>query len=214
MTKFGVRNQSLLMRQYLTIHNPPVADVDFVVDDTNISALAVGAVLTLAQAILPHTGRNLTLTVTDAASTTLSVTITAVGKDHFGRSISESITATGAATFTAGAKIFKDVESITITAMANNTTNDKVDVGFGNKLGLLAQVSAESQIDITRQLEDGTSGVTGLATVLAGSSTYVDRTNDALQAVGSGGSGAIATGDQFGIFIRHNHEDPDDRFRA
>ena len=213
MTKFGVRNQSLLMREFLTIHNPPIADVDFVVDDADISASVAGEDVTLTQAIIPHTGRNLTVAVTDASGTNLTVTATVVGKDHFGKSISETFTANGTPTVATGEKIFKDIESVTIDSIANNTTSDKLNIGFGNKLGLLAQVSAASQIDITRQLEDGTSGVTGLATVLAGSSTYVDRTYNALKAVGSGGSGAIATGDQFGIFIRHNHEDPDDRFR-
>lgn len=107
----------------------PAGDPDFLVDNADISAAAVSDVLTLAHNWLPM-GLSLFLTLTDAAATTLTVSVQIEGYDLQGNPITDTISATGAAPTTMGTKVFRNVSKVTITEISNGAASDKLDLGF------------------------------------------------------------------------------------
>lgn len=202
----GIPNNSTYYRKLVSLPFPGAADPDFVVNDEDISAAAVGDTFTILNARIPLTGRNITLTLTDASGTSLTMSVEVLGYDQFGNPIAETISATASAAGT-GAKIFVSITSVTVTAVANAAASDLANVGIGDKMGLPFKVGSNETATVTRTAS-GSAPVT-----FVDSSTYIDRTYSAIQAVGSGGSGALAATDCISVFAELDVTGPDDRFQ-
>lgn len=116
-------------------------------------------------------GRNVVVTVTHG-SAVVACSGTITGTDKYGRVITEawSVTAgTTSKTFT-GAKAFKSVVSISITA-AGDASADTIKLGTGNLLGLSYPAAAPK---IIAETQDGAAPTAG-ALVAASSSASADR---------------------------------------
>lgn len=119
---------------------PVLADVDRIV----ISAdMIVGAYALAAQ---PDVPRNITVTHTTVETGTDTLgTITIVGTDAFGETITEVITPTADSTVS-GALAFATVVSATGAGWAITGGNDTITIGVGTVLGLPLIVESASQI--------------------------------------------------------------------
>lgn len=197
-----VQRASALHNHCVNIPHPPIADVDWVLDAEDISAIAdnIETVFDATatgwnEGFLPQTGRNVTVTVTDAAAADLTATVIVEGKNQFDESISETFSGlTGAGGTSVGSKIFKEVTKIRFTG-ANMAASDLLDVGFGDRLGLPFLPHDETRVSISRVVVDTAAAGPAGATTFAGSTSLVDKNNGALVACGSGGSGAIVDDD-------------------
>lgn len=152
---------------------------------------------------LPKTGRNLRVTPVDAAGTSLALTLTFEGYDQFGKRVSETISVAGV-TAADGEAIFTKITHIWVDSIANLAASDALDIGYGDDVGLPFITNDYDRTVITRT--NGNADV-----ILEGSSTYINRANKKLQAVGSGGSGVIGSGDHLFVRFQLEANDPDDR---
>lgn len=107
------------------------------------------------------------------ASSIVATDVTVTGLDEYGATVVEkiSVTATGTAKTAAGAKAFKWIRSIAITAAADSTANT-INVGFGDVLGL--HVALPQKGLVTREMEDGAAPTAG--TILAAVRTAASAT--------------------------------------
>lgn len=108
-----------------------------IVSDVALSGLTAGA-MTVALAT-PDYPRNLIAILTDANATITSGTVTVTGLDQNGEAISEVFTFAAAGTQT-GVKAFSKVSSATWALVSGTvtTTDDKMAIGVGDKLGVPA----------------------------------------------------------------------------
>lgn len=116
--------------------------------------------------------RNILSTVTHGSSV-VAMTITVTGLDIYGNTMSETITvaATGTSQVDNGAKAFKHVRSIALTAAADAEANT-VNVGWGDVIGL--PVFLPSTAYVLAELEDNADATAG--TLVAGVSTAATAT--------------------------------------
>lgn len=155
------------------------ADDDYIVDDADISAAVVGSTLALTSAadaeLLPYADF-LTLKVTDASGTNLSLTVKIRGY-YRGVLQEESITATGAPTTGTTTKVFDQVVSVTVTAIANKAASDLANVGFtGTRFGLFHGIAKVSDVKrITKRASAGTPSLVAVDT------NSIDLANQALK---------------------------------
>lgn len=175
------------------------ADPDFVVDDEDISSwtTAGGDTATITEDTIPDYGRNLTATVSNSGTGAAVFTITVTGEDQFGRPITEDFSFDGEET-KVGTKIFGKVTQVQITAETTApTTNDVLNVGIGELVGLPWLFDDVTDIKgITRAAADGSAA----AVELAISSTTVKPTaTPHLTAIGSGGSAVLEEVDEFTV---------------
>lgn len=97
---------------------------------------AGGATFSMSGVTSPTHARNLVYTVTDGNASITAGTITATGICPAGTIVTEVIDVTNGLVQT-GEKIFLKLVTIEGTGFAGNGAGDTVDVGFGNKLGLV-----------------------------------------------------------------------------
>lgn len=118
----------------------------------------------------PDFPRNVVITVTHATSV-VAVSGVISGKDQYGRDITEtwSVTATGTSKTYTGAKAFKRVDSVTITAVSDAST-DTVKVGTGQVFGLDFRNAA---VGLVKEQVNGAVVTTGTV-VAAGTGAAVD----------------------------------------
>lgn len=123
-----------------------------------------------ATGIIP-VARNVVVTVTHVSSV-VACSGTITGEDQYGRTITEdwSVTATGTSKTFTGAKAFKKVTSITITAAGDSSANT-VRFGTGNVFGLAFPTACAS---LLKEYEDITLRTNGTL-VAASSSASADR---------------------------------------
>lgn len=185
----GLTNQNVARFSRLRLRKETfvafVADDDYIVASTDISATAAGDALTLAAAadgvLLPH-GDRILVTPADASGTTLSVTLLIEGYRR-GVAISESITVTGT---TAGTttKVFDEVSAITVTAISNNAASDTLKVGLSaTRLGLWHGIEKAS--DVKRIIKRASAGTPSVVAVVEDTSVDVDE--DAIIITGAAG---------------------------
>lgn len=191
----------------------PVADVDHVVDDYDAEALAVGTLLTLAATVLPNTGRNLTYALGNAGTSTGSYVLEAFGYDIHDQPITEQATVSKAIGTVVGSKIFKRIVYVKpVEQVSVGVANDLINVGIGDRIGMLfapADLAVDPVTGLARVIIERVNSTT--RAVVATSSSTVDLENRALKAIGSGGSGALGSGDTFTVTYRLRPDDPDDR---
>lgn len=125
-------------------HWPLALDVDYFSAATaggaqgnfDISASVAGtSVFLSAQAAKPlYHARRPSISITDASGTSLTCTVRIVGR-RFGELVTQDIVSaaaqSGTIVTTQGSKTIDEVVSVTILAIANNTTSDILSVGFG-----------------------------------------------------------------------------------
>lgn len=130
---------TLVLSQMLGL--PVLADVDRIVTSIDI---ANGAQVIAAQ---PDVPRSLTVTVTDANASITAGTVTIVGTDPQGRTVTEVLTLP-TLTLT-GTKIFASVTSVTVASLAGAAAGDTITVGVGNKIGLPFDILKTSAVKHT-----------------------------------------------------------------
>lgn len=115
---------------HVDLGSPAVEDTDWIVASADMK---VGA-YTLAHTA-PDVPRNITVkvTATDAADTMGTVVV--VGTNMNGEALTETITPSAGSTV-AGTKAFKTVTSVTGAGWVTGGGADKIEVGFGAKVGL------------------------------------------------------------------------------
>jgi hypothetical protein len=121
--------------------NPIAADNDRIVVSVNLTNVA------LTIAAQPDVPRNLTCDVTDTTPSITAGTITFVGKDPKGRTITEVMDLADSLTFV-GEKIFASVTSATVAGatVLGGSGDETVIVGVGNVIGLPNDIKASSAI--------------------------------------------------------------------
>jgi hypothetical protein len=171
------------LRRVKEVFAVAAADDDYLVDDADISAAVVGDALTLtaaADGLLPWPDK-ITVKVTDASGTNLSLTVKLVGLSATGELQSESLTANGTPTVGTSAKVYSQLISATITAIANKAASDKANIGFaGIRMGLFHGIDKVS--DVKRIIHDDA----GTLVVIAISASTVDLPNQAIIITGAG----------------------------
>jgi len=162
--------QKLMMS--VILGTPVIADVDRIVTSV---ALADGAATLAAQ---PDVPRNLTMVLLDADDSATS-TITAIGLDPAGRTVTETMLPDGAGggkTLT-GTKIFASVTSVTVSGTAGATGADLLEVGVGDLIGLPSDITLATAVKHTylggvRLTPDAVAVGASLSGVNATSGTY------------------------------------------
>lgn len=216
MSRRTTFHRSYLHSIYRSMPFVPVADGDWIVAAEDVSSAAVGDIFTLVASqgfLMPGMGRNVTAELTNVGASTLNMTIKVTGVDVGGQLITELISGLvdGGGVQT-GSRCFKRILQVEIHSIeaGAGAANDLVDVGFGDRLGVdfnlgsLTNGEGRNKVTVFRNNS-------GTYVPLEGSSAVFDTVNQCLTAVGSGGSGAIAAGDQFEIVARLERDDPDDR---
>lgn len=196
--------QSTLKLQREEILLPIAADVDYVVNEADISAAAAGDALTLLTPAASGTPlaypRRLTVTSVDASGSNLSVSVKIVGK-RFGAQISETITATGAGggETVEGTLVFDEVNSATISAIANAAASDTVAVGVSGKvIGLRHRIKSVKSVKKLFKIANGTPDASGcIAPATLQASTIVEVSNSAINVFAAYGSTLIAVTDRY-----------------
>jgi hypothetical protein len=172
------------LRMKKEVFLPFAANTTYAVNNQSVAAAEPGLALTLTTAgaaILPAPDF-VTFGVTDASGTNLSVTIELVGYRR-GVLQRETLTATGTATSATSTKVYDQIESATITAIANEATNDTARLGIaGTRLGLWHGI--EKVGDVKRILKRASAGTPTLTVVDADS---VDLTNEAIKITAAAG---------------------------
>lgn len=152
------KNQkSLLLTGKSTFAIPAVAAANAgaakIVTDVSISTLTAGVLTIAAQ---PDYARTLKCILTDANASITGATVTIVGVDQNGVGITEVVTFTGAGNqYTSNA--FSKVVSATwaLTGGTVTTTDDKIAIGYGTKLGLIAAPGAKYRRLIKAEFNGG-----------------------------------------------------------
>lgn len=109
----------------------PAADTDYLIASTSITSTVAGDVFTLARGWLP-TPMSLFLTVTDAALTTLTITIKIEGYNQFGVKQTEILTSPtgGGAVTTHSAMVWRNVTRVSCTSITAAAASDTLILGF------------------------------------------------------------------------------------
>lgn len=213
----GVPDCSEYFRKSAAVPFVAVADSNYIKDNFDLST-AVDNQTILASSLdvkfLPETGRNVTITLTDAAGTTLRVTAAVHGYNFFGKKITETFGPMSAAGGTyLGSKIFKEITSIVLTDVTAVAASDLMDVGFGDRLGMHHKVQSVDRVIIERKVVDTAAAGPSAPVMIEGSATYVDLDNKAFKAIGSN-SGAFTDDDCFIFYYELSYDDKDDRFEG
>ena len=153
----------------IELGTPIVATTNTIVTSANMK---VGAYTIAAQ---PDVARNITVTTTSVNATDTMGTITVVGTDVLGNSLTEVITPASGAV--AGAKVFKTVTSVTGAGWVIGGGNDTVVVGVGNLIGVgFALASSNTTLLATLGSTVGcyacTTGAVTVSTIDASGATY------------------------------------------
>lgn len=149
--------------------NPIVAAAAGLVASVSI---ANGVQILAAQ---PDCPRNVTIAVTDADVSITAGTITIVGTDPVGNSISEVLTLPTLAL--TGTKIFGSVASVTVAGLLGGDVLDLIICGFGTKVGLPSPITAAGAVKHVylggvRQASPTVTTGTSTSSVDASSGTY------------------------------------------
>lgn len=152
----GSTHHSSRWREY---YEHPSENLTRYVNAFSIAAAVPGTALTLVNSPSFVAGHALYFQQTEAAGATLSVTYRIVGKDHLFDDVVETITiATTATVHTTAA--FSRIDSITITAIANNAAGDLISVGIAfnagtPRIGVPRGIKALSDIKAIIDLNSG-----------------------------------------------------------
>ena len=160
ITAAELATQSLLRvkKEFFIAH---AADVDYIVNEVDLTTLSVDDLLTLLTAadgrLLPNACQ-VTMTVVDASGTGASVTARITGR-RMGRKCYEDITVTdsaGGGTTGTTDQFFDEVEEVKVTAISGEAASDTVAVGLsGNSLGLRqGRVQQVSDVLAVRWLDE------------------------------------------------------------
>lgn len=129
----------VFLSRVASLGTPVVADVDLVVTTTN---MINGAYTVDAQ---PDITRNITVSATAAGAADTPGTITVVGTNYDGVTISEIIIPSAGSTV-AGELAFATVTSVTGAGWVIDEGNDTITIGVGDVLGLPFKIAAEAEI--------------------------------------------------------------------
>lgn len=125
----------------LSVGSPAAADIDYIVESTNMK----NGAYTIVHGTL-DVARNVTVKHTAVGAADTLGKITVAGTDICGAAISEEITPSSGATVQ-GTRAFKTIASVTGSGWAINEGNDTVQVGFGEKLGLPVCLSRDTVLN-------------------------------------------------------------------
>lgn len=184
----------------------PIKSATAIKGSTTLVGVVAGAAVASPTAVVPGLGRNLTLTVANAGgSTTPAVTIRIVGRDQFGKQITEDISQSGTGV-ALGEKIFSKVESIKFTAASGIEASDTYSIGTGDKVGLPVKLRDDLADVVGAQLVNSTT-----VTAKTVNTTNLDVANSAVKAAAFASS-AVAAGDVFELLLNTTRDSPDNRF--
>ena len=186
------QNESQFNGMFATIGPLAAADADFCVNDLDISSSVEDDVLSMTNSEIPAEGRNVQATLANSGTSSADFSLEIAGRDHHGKQITEVLGPLVEDTPSVGEKIF--CGTITVTVVSVDTapsTNDVLDVGFGDKVGLPFSPHSEDQIVFTEATDGGPYADTATT---VGSSTEIDLDNKAFKAAAFNGS-AVGAGD-------------------
>jgi hypothetical protein len=194
------------VQQIQLVHNEAVSATTALVNAQSLN-VADNASITVAEARLPLPGRNLIVTVTEAAGATLSGTVRVECYNQFRTRTYETFTIASSGTLT-GSKICTNLISVKAVSLTNEAAGDTISIGWGDKVGLPFQFSENlseiKRIDLTVAAGTTTTNVTV-------NTTNVDATYYALHAAAFGGT--VTDGSTVKLLVETTNNSPDDRFK-
>lgn len=207
-----IPDNSALQSEIVFIPNQLAADTNQFIAAEDISATVDGQAyaVTAANQFNPNVGgRNVTITLTEAAGAALDAVFDIEGYDQFNNfQVERTGTVTAAAPHT-GAKIFQRVTRVVVVDINDNAAGDTMDVGYGDKVGIPRMFSANLEEIIGASLVIAAGTTVTAKTV---NTTNFDTTYFALKAAFFAAS-AVVGGDSIAIMFRGSGRTPDDTAR-
>jgi hypothetical protein len=206
-----IPDSSAMQSEIVFVPNQLAALATAYLSAEDISATVAGAVFAVSAAnqFCPNLGgRNVGITLNEAAGSSLAMVFDVHGYDQFGNAIIERTGSVTEAAPHVGTKIFQRVTKLVVVTTTGNAASDTLSAGYLNKVGIPRMFSSTLEELIGASLIDAAGTTVTAKTV---NTTNFDTTYYAAHAALFGGT--VTAGDSLAIAYKGSSRTPDDTSR-